>query len=150
MAVTSSPWGKTGINRSGGYLNILNIRPVPADPDDQVYEIQSQYHQRPDLLAYDMYGNPKLWWVYAQRNMDILKDPVFIHPNLKGYYVWQSSWTGKLDPQDDEIKLGVQITPFDEVYKFYQYLILFFLFLRFFFYFQYILNNSFFYLCFSK
>mgnify|MGYP001308428917 CR=1 FL=1 len=50
----------------------------------------------------------------------ILKDPVFIHPNLKGYYVWQSSWTGKLDPQDDEIKLGVQITPFDEVYKFYQ------------------------------
>ena len=77
MAVTSSPWGKTGINRSGGYLNILNIRPVPADPDDQVYEIQSQYHQRPDLLAYDMYGNPKLWWVYAQRNMDILKDPVF-------------------------------------------------------------------------
>jgi hypothetical protein len=28
-------------------------------------------------LAYDVYGNAKLWWVFAQRNMDILKDPVF-------------------------------------------------------------------------
>lgn len=74
--MSSSPWGNTKITGSG-YLDILSIRTVPADNDDVLYEIQSQYHQRPDLLAYDMYGSPKLWWVYAQRNMDLLKDPVY-------------------------------------------------------------------------
>jgi len=28
------------------------------------------------LLAYDLYGNSKLWWVFAQFNQDKLKDPV--------------------------------------------------------------------------
>jgi hypothetical protein len=45
----------------------------------------------------------------------ILKDPDFIDPSLKGYYVWESGWEGKPDPQDGEIKFGVQITPFDEI-----------------------------------
>ena len=76
MASNNSPWGKTKTVR-GQYLGILSIRPVPEDGDDVVYEIQAQYHQRPDLLAYDMYGDPKLWWVFAQRNMDLLKDPVY-------------------------------------------------------------------------
>ena len=46
----------------------------------------------------------------------VLKDPSFIHPSLKGYYIWESSWEGKPDPQDGKIKLGVQITPFHEIY----------------------------------
>ena len=50
----------------------------------------------------------------------VLKDPTFIHPSLKGYYVWESSWEGKADPQDGKIKLGVQITPFDEIYNKYR------------------------------
>ena len=45
----------------------------------------------------------------------ILKDPSFIHPSLKGTFVWESSWEGKPDPQDGKIKLGVQITPLNEV-----------------------------------
>jgi hypothetical protein len=28
-------------------------------------------------LAYDLYGSSKYWWVFAQRNMEILKDPVY-------------------------------------------------------------------------
>ena len=47
----------------------------------------------------------------------VLKDPDFIHPTLKGYYVWESGWDGTPDPQDGLIKLGVQITPFEEVYQ---------------------------------
>jgi len=74
---TDSPWGKTKVIRSGDYLDILKIRTVPEDSDDVKYEIQPQYHQRPDLLAYDMYGSPKLWWVFAQRNMNELKDPIY-------------------------------------------------------------------------
>jgi len=45
----------------------------------------------------------------------ILKDPSFIHPCLKGTFVWESSWEGKPDPQDGKIKLGVQITPLQEI-----------------------------------
>jgi|TARA_B100002019_G_scaffold105051_1_gene90312 hypothetical protein len=85
-----SPWARTKI-RDGQYLDILKIRPVPEDSDDVIYEIQSQYHQRPDLLAYDMYGSSKLWWVYAQRNMDTLKDPVYDFQTGLSIYVPKGS-----------------------------------------------------------
>ena len=50
----------------------------------------------------------------------VLKDPTFINPNLKGMYVWESSWEGKPDPQDGKIKLGVQITPLQEILDAYK------------------------------
>lgn len=50
----------------------------------------------------------------------ILKDPVFLHPSLKGLYVWESSWEGKPDPQDGKIKLGVQVTPLHELLNEYK------------------------------
>jgi hypothetical protein len=45
----------------------------------------------------------------------IIKDPSFISPSLKGTYVWESGWEGEYDPQDNKIKLGVQITPLSEI-----------------------------------
>ena len=45
----------------------------------------------------------------------VLKNPTFVNPNLKGLFVWESSWEGKPDPQDEKIKLGVQITPIQEI-----------------------------------
>jgi hypothetical protein len=71
----SSPWANTSQNDL--YLELLEIRPVPSEKDDFLYTIENQYRFRPDLLAYDLYGNPKLWWVFIQRNMNVLKDPVF-------------------------------------------------------------------------
>ena len=59
------------------YLGYFQIRPVPAEADDVLYEVEAQYTYRPDLLAYDLYGSAKLWWVFAQRNMDTIKDPVY-------------------------------------------------------------------------
>jgi hypothetical protein len=50
---------------------------VPAEVDDFLYTIENQYKYRPDLLSYDLYGTPKLWWVFVQRNMSTIKDPVF-------------------------------------------------------------------------
>jgi hypothetical protein len=68
------------------YLDILRIRPVPAASDDVLYTVQPQYTHRPDLLAYDVYGTSKLWWVFAQRNIESLKDPVFdLVPGLEIY-----------------------------------------------------------------
>ena len=71
-----SPYARTPINRSG-YLDILSPRPVPINNDDILFEITSEYTYRPDLLAHITYGRRELWWVFAQRNFDILKDPVF-------------------------------------------------------------------------
>ncbi len=75
MYSPSSPYYKTPFV-SGQYLDVLKIRPIPAEPDDVLYIIQVQYTHRPDLLAFDMYGDKDLWWVYAQRNLEILKDPI--------------------------------------------------------------------------
>jgi hypothetical protein len=71
----SSPWANTGENSL--YLKLLDIRPIPSEADDFSYTIENQYKHRPDLLAYDLYGNPKLWWVFVQRNMSIIKDPIY-------------------------------------------------------------------------
>jgi hypothetical protein len=71
----ASPWATTSQNSL--YLNLLDIRPVPAENDDYRYVIENQYKHRPDLLAYDLYGEVKLWWVFMQRNMNIIKDPIY-------------------------------------------------------------------------
>jgi len=69
-----SPWAHTPTIQN--YLGILQIRPVAAASDDFLYTIQAQYNMRPDLLAYDLYGRADLWWVFIQRNMDVLEDPI--------------------------------------------------------------------------
>ena len=71
-----SPYGNTTVNKSG-YLDILFPRAIPVHPDDVLYEIRPEFTYRPDLLAHVAYGRRELWWVFAQRNMDIIKDPVF-------------------------------------------------------------------------
>jgi hypothetical protein len=71
----SSPWYNT--TNTSLYLDIWVPRQIPADSDDFQYTIQPQYNYRPDLLAYDIYDNPKLWWVFMQRNVDIIFDPIY-------------------------------------------------------------------------
>lgn len=78
MAATytnTSPWFNTPITQN--YLDVLSIRPVAAQVDDILFSITSQYTYRPDLLAYDLYGDATLWWVFIQRNLDVLQDPIF-------------------------------------------------------------------------
>jgi hypothetical protein len=70
-----SPWFTTPFEND--HLGHFRIRSVSAEPDDFRITISPPYHLRPDLLAQDLYGTPKLWWVFAQRNMDVIRDPVF-------------------------------------------------------------------------
>jgi hypothetical protein len=70
----TSPWFTTKIKKN--YLGILSIRPVSADVDDFLYTLEPQYTYRPDLLAYDLYGDQNLWWVFMQRNLDVIQDPI--------------------------------------------------------------------------
>jgi len=60
-----------------GYLDVINYRPVPTSTDDILYTIPKIYEFRPDLLAYHLYNDVELWWVFSARNPTILQDPVF-------------------------------------------------------------------------
>ena len=72
----TSPYGATGFDNED-HLSYFKIRPIPQQPDDFLYTVEPQYNHRPDLLAYDLYDDPKLWWVFAQRNMDVMEDPIY-------------------------------------------------------------------------
>ena len=85
----SSPWYTTTM--TSDYMGILSIRPVSAEPDDFLYTIQAQYTYRPDLLAFDIYGDEKLWWVFIQRNLDVLQDPIFDFVPGKQIYLPKNS-----------------------------------------------------------
>jgi len=71
----TSPWYITKQNTL--YLELLTLRKIPTSDDDFKYVIENQYRHRPDLLAFDLYQDAKLWWVFAQRNRSILKDPIY-------------------------------------------------------------------------
>jgi len=71
----TSPYYQTPFN--GSYLDIMTMRNIPALSEDVEYEILPQYEYRPDLLAFDLYDDVNLWWVFDVRNKDVIKDPVF-------------------------------------------------------------------------
>lgn len=70
-----SPYYATGLVND--YLDVINFRDIPTLADDILYELVSTYQYRPDLLAYDLYKEQRLWWVFSVRNKDKIKDPIF-------------------------------------------------------------------------
>ena len=72
---STSPYFATDQNETS--LGILKPRAITAELDDTTYTIERTYAYRPDLLAYDLYGTPRLWWVFAQRNPDQIEDPIY-------------------------------------------------------------------------
>jgi len=75
MYSKTSPYFTTNI--TGSYLDLLSLRDIPSQSDDILFTVTQQYSNRPDLLAYDLYSDANLWWVFAVRNKSIIKDPVF-------------------------------------------------------------------------
>jgi hypothetical protein len=71
----TSPYYTTDDN--GLYLDVINFRDIPAQADDILFMVTQQYTHRPDLLAYDLYNDVNLWWVFSVRNKDVLKDPIY-------------------------------------------------------------------------
>ena len=59
------------------FLDVANIPSIPKDPSDVQYRIDNIYNHRPDLLAYDLYGDSSLWWVFSIRNPNILQDRIY-------------------------------------------------------------------------
>lgn len=73
---STSPYYNTPVENNF-YLGLMVNRPIPKISDDRLFVINQTYHLRPDLLAYDLYKDAGLWWVFAQRNPNTLKDPLF-------------------------------------------------------------------------
>ena len=85
-----------------------------------------------DLILFDS-DNSGLFWLFDKAikfftGSDynhiamVLVNPTFMAKtcnlpveNFVGYFVWESSWEGEPDPQDGKLKLGVQLTPLEEV-----------------------------------
>jgi hypothetical protein len=82
----TSPYYLTGIT-NGKFLDFMNNRNIPAVPSDIYWKITQVYNQRPDLLASDLYNTPQLWWVFAARNPNRLKDPLFDFTTGTGIYI---------------------------------------------------------------
>ena len=68
----TSPYFATDQNNIS--LDFLRPRTITAEEDDVSYTITQTYAYRPDLLAFDLYGSPRLWWVFAQRNPNEIED----------------------------------------------------------------------------
>jgi hypothetical protein len=78
MAVTykkTSPYAKTPTHSF--FLDVADIPMIPYDPSDVQYQIDNIYENRPDLLAFDLYGDTGLWWVFAARNPNTIQDPIY-------------------------------------------------------------------------
>ena len=73
---SDSMYRNTGMLKSG-YLDVQS--PVITNVNDyntKTIKLTVKYEHRPDLLAHELYGNAKLWWVFAEFNPDLLNDPI--------------------------------------------------------------------------
>lgn len=57
-----------------GYYNPISFIP---DSTDYYYIIPTKYDLKPGLLAYDLYGDAQLLWIFSVYNRDTIIDPLF-------------------------------------------------------------------------
>lgn len=79
------------------FLDVMSNRAINSDVNDVYWTITPTYNLRPDLLAYDLYSDSRLWWVFAQRNPNTLNDPLFDFVSGIKIYI----------PQIENIKLSL-------------------------------------------
>jgi len=87
---TTSPYYLTSIAQTK-FLDVMVNRPIPSYASDVYWVITPVYEYRPDLLAYDLYSDSRLWWVFSQRNPNRLKDPYFDFTTGTQIYIPQLS-----------------------------------------------------------
>jgi hypothetical protein len=57
------------------YLDIMTPRFIRPAKDDVLHTLTGVHQYRPDLLAFDLYKNSNLWWVFQARNPNAFEDP---------------------------------------------------------------------------
>lgn len=94
---STSPYYRT--ETYGNFLDVMAHRSIPREADDVVYQIQEVYQHRPDMLAHDLYGDASLWWVFAVRNPNTIKDPIW------DFYTGQSIYLPKQSTIEEALGL---------------------------------------------
>jgi len=69
-----SPYANT--KTFGTFLDVATLPTIVKKQDDVLFTINKTYQFRPDLLAFDLYGDAAFWWVFAMRNPNTIKDPI--------------------------------------------------------------------------
>jgi hypothetical protein len=72
----SSNYSTTKINRK--YLDVYNPKLTldTLSQETKKIRIGNRYNRRPDLLAYDLYGNSRYWWIFVHYNREVIEDPI--------------------------------------------------------------------------
>jgi len=61
---------------TNGYTEVY-VPPITPDfTKTNEFTLTQKYDRRPDLLAYEMYGDAKFWWVFVLYNKNQLRDPI--------------------------------------------------------------------------
>ena len=59
------------------YLDVLNVDNIDIQNTTTTsITVEAKHEEKPDFLAYELYGNANLWWVFALFNQDELVDPI--------------------------------------------------------------------------
>jgi len=70
---STSPYFSTKFTQF--FLETMDNRRIPRERDDVYFKLTQTYQYRPDLLSFDLYQDPSLWWVFYQRNPNTLTAP---------------------------------------------------------------------------
>jgi hypothetical protein len=72
---SSSPY--YGTPQTNWYLAPIKYRDIPPHASDRYVVIDAMYEFRPDNLSTTLYNNPKYWWIFMARNIDVIRDPIW-------------------------------------------------------------------------
>lgn len=64
-------------DKSGFYMGYYEPITFTPDKTDYYYVIPTKYDLKPGLLAFELYGDAQLMWVFSVYNRDIIVDPLF-------------------------------------------------------------------------
>ena len=91
MSITYAPTslysGTPQVFNYVSYLDFWKGITIPPNASDLLINLDMKYNYRPDLLSYDQYGTPNLWWIFMIRNPDIIRDPIWDFKNGLNIYV---------------------------------------------------------------
>jgi Base plate wedge protein 53 len=78
----TSPYYRTPQNNQ--FLGMWVPTGIQPSSTDVAIQVTQKYNQRPDLLSYDLYGTPRLWWIFAVINPDLIQDPIYdLHAGMQ-------------------------------------------------------------------
>lgn len=61
---------------TNGYADIYVPPLVPDFTKTTQITLGQRYNKRPDILAYELYGDSKFWWLFLLYNKNTLLDPI--------------------------------------------------------------------------